>query len=198
MKFNNRAQIGATISWFVGFLTIILILIVFLAIGIGKNVVQSAIDGKPKIEIGDSTIFGKSEQQRQMFVLFEGEFENKTNYDIVKSLTQIIQQRSKLDSELKEFKLLNQSLTSKKSDNCFSFYVLDKKTTFVADPSASGGVDASGYDIHYYFYFPKRMFHIETSVTKDIREGTQTFFFPEKPFALIKYISTKCPEEKDE
>lgn len=203
---NNRSQTGTALSWFVGSMAVLIILFFFFLFGFGRTIVQQTIQGKPSITTPDIEVFHKSEQQRQLFVLFEEESESKSFYDIQKNFVGIID-RKKIPSEsLEETKRIHNALidlgTRNKNKNiCFNFHIQNEGVHTDISGAGSGVVLSERI---YYLIFKGLSFYSNSdlenlgSLTVPIKSlGISPFFYPEKPFVGIYYSLTKCSEEKE-
>jgi hypothetical protein len=216
---NKKAQTGSTLTWFVGFLVIIFIMFLFIAMSFAGTVVQRMSSGKSEIkhgEIGPS--FNKSQQQRQMFVLFENEFGGKENYKIIEAYInewEFDEYHRHLIGSLNHrhlrnknhFKELNLTIYRylDQEINCGTFSILDIRHL------SGAGSTGFRFRLFRYYHFDMENFNLGLTapLNKDFsksdaemartkyKENKFLFYFPEKPFALIKYIQTKCPEKKE-
>ncbi len=191
---NKKAQIGQTVSWFIGFLVIIIILFLFLFMGTSKTAIDRVTQGKQEITLIQTTAYNQSEQQRQIFVLFEDEYEDKTNYEITKEAIDSIEPKKNLDPDTEEYKRIQESLTDYLSKNkqCFQLFIIDEELI-----KRGGGTGGWYFEPFYYFTFPKeseldkiRRFEYEEGKTHNDK---YSFFFPTKSFTLIKYLGVNCP-----
>jgi hypothetical protein len=193
--FNKKAQTGSTLTWFVGFLIIVFIIFLFIAMSFAGTVVQRMTDGKSEIDSGEAILFQKSEQQRQMFALFENEFEGRENYRSIQEFIKKLQ-RNKLMSSEETGRIANLVNNQKIKDICLNFSIIDLEITGPLVPLSFGRTFQ--YDRIYYFEplesKSKKVRRGGTEIDHSIITNSYSFFFPEKPFALIKYIQTKCPE----
>ncbi len=197
---SRKAQTGSALSWFIGSIVVAFILLLFFIFGFGKTAVQQTIQGKPEVKLTETTAFHQSEQQRQMFVFFESEYENKDNYDIIHNLAKKIKKEDISNKEDTAYTISEKRLESyleeqrKSTENCFNFFILDNTISYLGD-------GFSGYsegDTIYYLSFPenKRLDKSVSELSRTINlERDYSFFFPEKSFALIKYIPTECSEK---
>lgn len=207
MKKNQKAQISSTLSWFVATIVIFFILIIFVFFANLKTLIDKTQNIANSVSMVKTDAFLKEEQQRGLFVLFEKKTDNKKFYDSLKKIVNLIEYRKEksspnkfyLDEESEAYTNLEKTIKSdleSKKGTCYVFYVLNNKTKYMADPSASGGEDGSSYQIQYYFRYPKKDFPQELIFLGDIEKNSYSFFFPEKPFVLIKYILEECEDEK--
>jgi hypothetical protein len=205
---NTNGQIGATISWFVGFLTIVIILALFFFMGFGTMLIQQTIQGKPEVLLPDEEAFHKSEQQRQLFVLLESETEKKEMYYLFKDYIGIIKRYETFGAELRgNIPIEYNAIKTRKETpirfgldrqildfgNCFELFIIDNELK-----NRDYGTGKSGpMDPLYYFNYP-----LEKTIEQKIRDPSvafnldldYSFFFPENSFALIKYLPAKCPD----
>ncbi len=190
---NKKAQLGQTISWFVGFLVIVFILFLFLFFGIAKTAENRATQGKSSIGISQTDSYNKSEQQRQMFVLFEDEYENTQVYSKIERVIISLEKDTPANKKTQEYEDLKEGIESinSKKVTCFNITAIDSSIQTLGDPYASNPPQIS----HRYFKFPETLStnqKIYGPNKEGAPAGSYSFFFPEKSFALIKYIPTKC------
>jgi hypothetical protein len=196
---NKKAQIGQTVSWFIGFLVIIFILFLFIFMGTSKTTIDRVTQGKQEITLIQTTAYNQSEQQRQIFVLFENEYEDKTNYEITKKAIDSIEPKKILDPNKEGYKSMQEYLTDyiSKEKDCFQLFIIDEELI-----KKSGGTGGWYFEPFYYFTFPSkseldkiRRFEYEDGKTHNDK---YSFFFSTKSFTLIKYFGVNCPQNENE
>lgn len=213
----KKAQTGTAITWFVGFLAVVLILIIFFLIGFTTTKVEQALKGKPEIARQDQESVYMSEQQRNLFSLME----NKQNYDILNKFVLELKEITPRDrpegpylkSIGENYEILNETLVDyhkqrnqehywvgandqnvlrfRNSDEgpgyeCWMFLILDKQR--------DGGIFRRESPFHFMpaDISPQRG---RTDLPVFAYPKAYSFVFPEKPFALIKYVRTECPNK---
>ena len=201
MKNLKKAQISSTLSWFIATIVIFFIIVIFLVFSSIKNVTDTQKNIGAEVELVGTYAFLKQEQQRGLFVLFERGYENRTNYDLLSGMRKKIIRNNYLDQKDGYYAKFSNSLTffskemKEKLGECFNFFIVDEKVSYTGD----GFLGYSEGDTFYYFRFPKDSNLDKTDLllasTVDLKRDF-SFFFPEKSFALIKYIKKECPKEK--
>ena len=139
--------------------------------------------------IDENKYIAFSEQQRGLFVLLESEFEGKKIYDIVEDFVHLSTTRTRFGAPSvnrnEYYKLLNNSLKAKEDDLCFNLIINHKQEEYI-----------DGRDQHFRYYaleFIRSPRHSPNHI--EFTKEKYSFFFPEKDFALIKYLPKDCENE---
>lgn len=186
-KMEDKLAQGTMITWFAGFLAIIFILFLFVAMSLADVTIRRSENVKSEIITGSSINFYKSEQQRGLFVFFEEDFQDKENYYIVKAFHQNIEPKKARDPRNNFYKLLKETLSNNYKnkeavDDCFNFSIIEEEPELIIV-----GGRSMGFETIYYLKFPEDM--------KNESSGkSYSFSFQEGETVLINYIGDKCRE----
>jgi hypothetical protein len=82
---DTRAQVADAITWFVGFLVVSFILILFIIFGGMSFALKTIGNERASLTVSGRDVFDRAEQQRDMSVLFAGDFRDQRVYDIIEN-----------------------------------------------------------------------------------------------------------------
>lgn len=205
ININKKAQVSSFLTWFVAFGVIIFIMFIFMAFSLGNFAIRAVEHrGGATAIIDENEYISFSEQQRGMFVLFESEFEGNKIYDSVENFVMGIENRNRDPGERKRTEL-NETLSNLAKEvlkeSCFEIKIegLEEQSRI----QSGGGAFRTWKNLHVYFHYPSGKYErVEINVGPQMVSQIQTgleyrygFFFPEKDFALIKYLPKECENE---